>query len=174
MNDIESDIMPYFDDLVLRHKKLITSLCITCASGDEKLADILVQECLIDLFCYRHTLRPDTKRGEESAWVYWRCHHAISHYQRSLQTYNLLPIDKKLADTLPDSSPEYGELLDHLARNLTPIERQAFSLMAQGCSIKEMAEELDMKPSMVKKLRHLIIKKIRNDNPEYIRHENKH
>ena len=68
-----------------------------------------------------------------------------------------------MADTLcePDNS-HLHDTLDSLATLLTPHERRAFYLMAEGCSAEDLAIELGIKHRSAGLRRHRIIEKLRH------------
>lgn len=170
MNGSKQDIETQFDELIAEHWKTISKLCASCASNTGVPVDDLLQECLVDLWVHFCTLQDESGGPFEPASLILCCRNAISHFKRRFLRHSLLPLDDHLAETLPDSdTSKYRELLDYLTRNLSPHDKKAFSFIEQGCSNLELANEMHITPQSAKLLRHRIIKKIRKDNPNYIK-----
>lgn len=152
-----------FELLVGRHRGLIRRLCWWRSSGDESLCDDLVQECYLAMWEHYGTLRPDVAKLQEVAWVVWQCRSVFSRLRFLRRTHLFLPLDDSLADTLaaPDES-SLRDYIDSLADILTPHERQALQLMAEGYNPDEMASELGIKPHSAVQLRYRIIAKLRS------------
>ena len=150
-----------FDDLINRHRKLIRKLCWRHSSGSESQCDELVQDCYISIWRHLPSLRPDSHRLQQTAWVVLQCRSVFSHRQRH-KPPDWLPFDEQLADTLPardDTSRK--ELIEDYAADLSPNERHLLALMMEGYGQKEIAEELGVSVEAAKKMRQRLIKKIR-------------
>lgn len=168
MTGTEDNRYAEFDGLIARHRKLIERLCMWWASGESNLSADYLQECYMSLWEHRDTLRPGSTERQEASWVVLHCRSAVEHYRRRVSVISFLPIDEGLIETLSDpASAPYADdegYLDSLAQGLTRRERQAFRLMAKGYSNRELAEEMGIKSHSARQLRHLIIKKIRNNH----------
>lgn len=158
-----------FDSLIARHKSLINGLCMRYASGDETCCAELRQDCYISLWHYLPTLREGSSLIHETAWVIWHCRSVFSHMRYRRRTHQLLPfenLDEEMADTMAEPEDDgVHETLETLALHLTPEERDALFLMAEGYSAEELAQELGIKHRSAVQLRHRIIGKLR-DNVE--------
>ena len=166
------DIKTAFDALVNQYGKLISSLCVSHTSFTDIPVDDLMQECLSKLWVQLHDFLVNSEPPPPASWVYWNCRDAISHYKRRYYLHQHFSIDTINSESRPDpSSSELSELLDYLARDLTPKEKKAFLLMAKGCTNLELAQTLHLSPASAKLLRHRIIKKIRENNPDYLKHK---
>lgn len=154
---------PQFHALILRHRDLIERLCMRRASGDYHRCAELRQDCYISIWRHLASLRPDASPLQETLWVVWQCRSVFSRLRFLRRTHLFLPLDDSLADTLaaPDES-SLRDYIDSLADILTPHERQALQLMAEGYNPDEMASELGIKPHSAVQLRYRIIAKLRS------------
>lgn len=172
MNEKDRDITTAFDTIVRQYRMLISKLCVSNTAFTDIPADDLTQECLTELWVQFHAYYDNSEDPPKTSWVYWNCRNAISHYKRRYYLHQLFSIDTINPETLPDpSSSELSELLDYLARDLTPNEKKAFLLMTQGCTNLELSQTLHLSPASAKLLRHRIIKKIRENNSDYLKHK---
>ena len=151
-----------FHALILRHRDLTERLCMRRASGDYHRCAELRQDCYISIWRHLASLRPDASPLQETLWVVWQCRSVFSRLRFLRRTHLFLPLDDSLADTLaaPDES-SLRDYIDSLADILTPHERQALQLMAEGYNPDEMASELGIKPQSAVQLRYRIIAKLR-------------
>lgn len=163
MEDNERQLYDRFDSLIARHGGLIDRLCMRHAFGDVNRCAELRQDCYISLWHYLPGLRIGANAFHETAWVVWNCRSVFSHLRYRRRTHRFLPLDDNMADTLsePDNS-HLHDTLDSLATLLTPHERQAFYLMAEGYSAEDLAIELGIKHRSAVLLRHRIIEKLRH------------
>ena len=154
---------PQFHALILRHRDLIERLCMRRASGDYHRCAELRQDCYISIWRHLASLRHDASPFQETLWVVWQCRSVFSRLRFLRRTHLFLPLDDSLADTLaaPDES-SLRDYIDSLADILTPHERQALQLMAEGYNPDEMASELGIKPHSAVQLRYRIIAKLRS------------
>ena len=152
-----------FHALILRHRDLIERLCMRRASGDYHRCAELRQDCYISIWRHLASLRHDASPLQETLWVVWQCRSVFSRLRFLRRTHLFLPLDDSLADTLaaPDEST-LRDYIDSLADILTPHERQALQLMAEGYNPDEMASELGIKPQSAVQLRYRIIAKLRS------------
>lgn len=152
-----------FQALILRHRDLIERLCMRRASGDYHRCAELRQDCYISIWRHLASLRHDASPLQETLWVVWQCRSVFSRLRFLRRTHLFLPLDDSLADTLaaPDES-SLRDYIDSLADILTPHERQALQLMAEGYNPDEMASELGIKPHSAVQLRYRIIAKLRS------------
>ena len=152
-----------FHALILRHRDLIERLCMRRASGDYHRCAELRQDCYISIWRHLASLRHDASPLQETLWVVWQCRSVFSRLRFLRRTHLFLPLDDSLADTLaaPDES-SLRDYIDSLADILTPHERQALQLMAEGYNPDEMASELGIKPHSAVQLRYRIIAKLRS------------
>lgn len=154
---------PQFHALILRHRDLIERLCMRRASGDYHRCAELRQDCYISIWRHLASLRHDASPLQETLWVVWQCRSVFSRLRFLRRTHLFLPLDDSLADTLaaPDES-SLRDYIDSLADILTPHERQALQLMAEGYNPDEMASELGIKSHSAVQLRYRIIAKLRS------------
>ncbi|MBR6900036.1 MAG: hypothetical protein IKN29_07090 [Bacteroidales bacterium] len=127
---------PYgrFDALIARHRQLIHNMCMRRADGNVGRCAELVQDCYIALWHYLPSLREEASHLQEAAWVAWQCRSVFS--RRGKASPSLLPIDDYMAGPLvPDDDDPLRERIDAMAKVLTPHERHALELMAEGYSL---------------------------------------
>lgn len=163
MDNNNRELYDKYDCMIARNGALIEWLCMRHAWGDTSRCAELRQECYISLWKYLPTLREETNVFQERAWVVLHCRSVFSHLAYRRRTHQFLPLDDSMADTIaePDNS-HLRDTIDTLAALLTPYERRAFYLMADGYSAEDMARELGIKHRSAVLLRHRIIKKLRN------------
>lgn len=172
MDDNGRQLYNKFESLIASHRHLIDRLCVRHAFGDVGRCAELRQDCLISLWRYLPSLRDDASPFHERAWVIWHCRSVFSHLRYRRRTHRLLWFDANLPHTVTESENSHlRDTIDALATTLTPHERQAFYLMADGYSAEDMAKELGIKHRSAVMLRHRIIVKLRqksnsNDNKE--------
>lgn len=152
-----------FQALILRHRDLIERLCMRRASGDYRRCAELRQDCYISIWRHAASLRPDATPLQERLWVYWQCRSVFSRLRFLRRSLHFIPLDDSLADTIatPDETT-LRDYIDSLAEILTPYERQALQLMAEGYNPDDMARELGIKPHSAAQLRYRIKAKLRN------------
>lgn len=165
MDDNDRQIYEKFDSLIASHRNLIDRLCMRHAFGDVERCAELRQDCYISLWRYLPTLRENASSFHERAWVAWHCRSVFSHLRYRRRTHRLLWIGENLTDTvLENESSHLRDTIDTLATTLTPHERQAFYLMADGYSAEELAKEMGIKHRSAVLLRHRIIAKLRQNS----------
>ena len=152
-----------FHALILRHRDLIERLCMRRAAGDYHRCAELRQNCYISIWRHAASLRPDATPLQETLWVVWQCRSVFSRLRFLRRSLLFVPLDDTLADSLaaPDES-SLRDYIDSLADILTPHERQALQLMADGYNPDDMARKLGIKPHSAIQLRYRIKVKLRN------------
>ena len=162
MEEYDHQLYERFDRLVARHKTLIDRLCVRYALGDEGRSAELRQDCYIALWHYLPSLREGVSAFHEAAWVMWHCRSVFSHLRRQRSHYVILPINEELAESEADGHDGLlRDTIEVLANRLTPHERRAFFLMADGYTADELAHELGIKHRSAVTLRHRIVEKLR-------------
>ncbi len=158
-----------FHALILRHRDLIERLCMRRASGDYHRCAELRQDCYISIWRHAASLRPDASSLQETLWVVWQCRSVFSRLRFLRRSLHFIPLDDALANTIaaPDETTLH-DYIDSLADILTPYERQALRLMAEGYNLDDMARGLGIKPHSAAQLRYHIKAKLR----QYHRPEN--
>jgi len=153
----------HFYGLIERHKALVESMCMRRASGDSRYCAELRQECYIAIWKHEQQISPDIAPLQETLWVYWLCRSAFSRLRYLQRAHLYVPLDENMADTLADTDDlaPLRDRIEALAVLLTPHERRALELMAEGYTPDEMARELGIKPRSAIQLRHRIIAKLR-------------
>ena len=153
----------HFYGLIERHKALVESMCMRRASGDSRYCAELQQECYIAIWKHEQQIGADVSPMQETLWVYWLCRSAFSRLRFLQRAHLYVPLDENMADTLADRDDlaPLRDRIEALAVLLTPHERRALELMAEGYTPDEMARELGIKPRSAIQLRHRIIAKLR-------------
>lgn len=152
-----------FHALILRHRDLIERLCMRRASGDYHRCAELRQDCYISIWRHAASLRPDATPLQETLWVYWQCRSVFSRLRFLRRSLHFIPLDDALANTIDESDgTTLRDYIDSLADILTPYERQALQLMAEGYNPDDMARELGIKPHSAAQLRYRIKAKLRH------------
>lgn len=152
-----------FHALILRHRDLIERLCMRRAAGDYHRCAELRQDCYISIWRHAASLRPDATPLQENLWVYWQCRSVFSRLRTLRRSLHFIPLDDAMANTIaaPDETTLH-DYIDSLADILTPYERHALQLMAEGYNPDDMARELGIKPRSAVQLRYRIKAKLRN------------
>ncbi len=152
-----------FHALILRHRDLIERLCMRRAAGDYHRCAELRQDCYISIWRHAASLRPDATPLQETLWVDWQCRSVFSRLRTLRRSLHFIPLDDALANTIaaPDETTLH-DYIDSLADILTPYERHALQLMAEGYNPDDMARELGIKPHSAVQLRYRIKAKLRN------------
>lgn len=152
-----------FHALILRHRDLIERLCMRRAAGDYHRCAELRQDCYISIWRHAASLRPDATPLQETLWVYWQCRSVFSRLRFLRRSLHFIPLDDALANTIDESDgTTLRDYIDSLADILTPYERQALQLMAEGYNPDDMARELGIKPHSAAQLRYRIKAKLRH------------
>ena len=97
--------------------------------------------------------------AREALWVYWLCRSAFSRWRLLQRTHTWLPLHNNMSDAGNDSP--LPDSIDALVSVLTPHERGAFKLMAEGYTPQEMARELGITHRSAVQLRYRIVAKLR-------------
>lgn len=167
----------HFYCLIERHRSLIERLCMHRSSGDSRYCAELLQECYITIWKHEKQISADMPLRKESFWVYWLCRSAFSRLRFLHRTHLHIPIEEQMADTIADTEAWTSvgtvdtallhDYIETLSKVLSPYERRAVELMAEGYTVNEMSQELGIKPHSVIQLRYRIIAKLRHHyNPE--------
>ena len=169
MANQEEETYNFYNRLIERHHMLIRRLCWRHSSGSADLCKELVQDCYIVIWNRLSILRRDSHPLQQTAWLVWQCRSVFSHRQRG-QGPELLPLDPDLADTLPAPEPsEQRELIEELAVDLIPFEREVLDNMLQGYTQQEIAKRLGCSPETIKRTKGVIIAKMKKTS-ESINH----
>ncbi|MBO7101751.1 MAG: sigma-70 family RNA polymerase sigma factor [Bacteroidales bacterium] len=147
-----------FDKLMLRHKTLIRRLCWWHSGGESALCADLMQEVAIDLWHYRHTLRPDATEQQERLWVKYHCRSVFSHRRRR-KTIDTESLAEK--HDIAEPAEDLRETIEELATDLNPHERKMLDLLLNGYSIAEIAAQLQIKATSASQLRFRVIEKMK-------------
>lgn len=152
-----------FDSLIARHRTLIDRLCIRYSDNDAELCNDYRQDCYCSLWHHLPSLKENANYFQERSWVAWHCRSVFSHHYNRNKKHQFIPLTKEIADNVVDSdNNEARDTIEALASTLTPHERRALMLIADGYCAEDLAEELGIKHRSAVILRHRIIDKLRN------------
>lgn len=156
----------HFYGLITRHRELIESMCMHRASGDSHYCAQLRQECYIAIWKHEKQIASDIAPLQETLWIYWLCRGAFSRHRFLHRTHLFVSLDETFDDSLaaPDDDDNtcLRDRIESLAAVLTPHERRAVGLMAEGYTPDEMARELGIRPHSAVQLRYRTIAKLRH------------
>ena len=147
-----------FDRLMARHRGLIKRLCWWHAGGKADAVADLMQEVMLHLWRYRHTLRADAGELQEKAWVWIRCRSVFEH-QRRRPRVETVPMEEALHVAAEDTSAR--DAIDRLAADLTAIEHQVLELVLDGYTDGEIGEVLQVSAAEAKRMHATVIEKMR-------------
>ncbi|MDO4216671.1 MAG: sigma-70 family RNA polymerase sigma factor [Bacteroidales bacterium] len=148
-----------FEELLKRHQRLIRSLCWWYAGGDTEKTNDLVQDVMLQLWHYRHMLRPNATAAQERQWVRLHCRSVFQH-QRRRTTIETVPLEETYE--VAADNENYRELIDRLSVDLNDKEQQLLDLLLEGYTNSEMAQALLMSEKEVIALRKQTIDKLKN------------
>ncbi len=148
-----------FDALLARHQRLIRSLCWWHAGGDTAKVRDMIQDVMMQLWHYRHSLRPDASDAEERQWVRLHCRSVFQH-QRRKPTIETVPLEETHEVAANDHSSR--EVIERLATDLDDREQRLLEMMLDGYTNSEMAQTLHTSESEVSLMRKRIIEKMKN------------
>lgn len=152
-----------FYGLITRHKALIERLCMRRTSGDDRLCTELINECYVFIWKHQKQISAGITPLQESLWVYWLCRSAFSRLNFLHKAHLWEPLDESMAENIADvdCNDALRERIESMASVLTPGEREALKLMAEGYTPEEMALKLGIKHQSAIQLRYRIINKLR-------------
>lgn len=152
-----------FDRLMARHRGLIKRLCWWYAGGKADTVADLVQEVMLYLWRYRHTLRGDANEFQEKAWVWIRCRSVFEH-QRRRPRVETVPMEEALHVITEDTSAR--DAIDRLSAKLTPLEHEVLELVLDGYTDSEIDSLLHLVPNEAGLLHTQIIDKMKRKAKE--------
>lgn len=156
MMEEENIVNREFNLLIERHRMLISHLCIRAAWGRTRYVDRLVHECYVDIICHLAERLSAPGPQSEQAWVWGRCHNAISRFWRSRRMLPMLPLDDLEALGGVAGLDDMQLAAADFAATLHGTERRCFLLMAKGASDAELRQALHLTPGSLKQVKHRI------------------
>lgn len=119
-----------------------------------------MQEVLLSLWRYRHTLRPEASESDEHNWVRWHCRSVWSHMVRrpSLPMQDLAALDE-----LPGETNDCHELVEELAVNLDDRECRLLDLYFQGYNIAGAGRMMGLGRKNAYRIYRQMVKKMKNN-----------
>jgi len=147
-----------FDRLVARHRGLIKRLCWWYAGGKADAVADLMQEVLLHLWRYRHTLRADAGELQERAWVWIRCRSVFEHLRRRPKV-ETVPMEEALHVAAEDTTAR--DAIDRLAASLTTLEHSVLELVLDGYTDGEIGEVLHVGTAEARRLHATVIEKMK-------------
>ena len=160
MGDKDTARYSGFDALMERHQELVRTLCWWHAGGDTERTADLVQEVMMSLWHYRHTLRSGASAGEERQWVRWHCRSVFSHLRRKGDV-ETVPLEE--APEVADDDRSGRDLIDRLADGLNDRERQMLELVLDGYTDGEAATALGVTEAEARRLHATVIEKMKRN-----------
>lgn len=156
----EERIKKEFEQLMVRHGKIVEFLCRRASYGREVICQELVQECYVALLRHLMERRVEGMEKGERAWVSMQCRSAIDSYRRKRKRADIVSVHDGMEELLTATHEVTGLTVDELAASLEGAERRCFLLMAEGLSDEELERELGLKHRSVIQMRHNIRKKL--------------
>lgn len=147
-----------FDRLMARHRGLIKRLCWWYAGGKADAVADLMQEVMLHLWRYRHTLRADAGELQEWAWVWIRCRSVFEH-QRRRPKVDTVPMEEALHVAAEDTTAR--DAIDRLAASLTDLEHSVLELVLDGYTDGEIAAVLAVSAAEARRLHATVIEKMK-------------
>ena len=147
-----------FDRLVARHRGLIKRLCWWYAGGKADAVADLMQEVMLHLWRYRHTLRADAGELQERAWVWIRCRSVFEHLRRRPKV-ETVPMEEALHVAAEDTTAR--DAIDRLAASLTDLEHSVLELVLDGYTDGEIASILQVTAVEARRLHATVIEKMK-------------
>ena len=147
-----------FDRLMARHRGLIKRLCWWYAGGKADAVADLIQEVLLSLWHYRHTLRPDATAAQERAWVRLHCRSVFEH-QRRRPEVETVPMEEAQHEAAADTSVR--DAIDRLSVDLDEREHRVLELLLDGYTDGEIAAITGMEEREAKRLHAMVIEKMK-------------
>jgi len=118
----------------------------------------------LQLWHYRHMLRPDSSAGQERLWVRFHCRSVFQHLGRK-NSVTTVPLDTLGEEPAADSE-ERSELLERLATVLNEREHRVLDLVLDGYGNGEIAEAMHLKEKVVLQLRYSMMEKMKKKAQE--------
>ena len=147
-----------FDALAARHQGLIRSLCWWYAGGKADAVADLIQDVMLSLWHYRHTLRADASAAQERQWVRLHCRSVFEHQRRRPQV-ETVPMEEALHVAAEDTSAR--DAIDRLAADLSLLEHRVLELVLDGYSDGEIDNLLSLVPGEAALLHNAVIEKMK-------------
>ena len=147
-----------FDRLMARHQGLIKRLCWWHAGGKADAVADLMQEVMLHLWRYRHTLRSDAGELQEKAWVWIRCRSVFEHLRRRPRV-ETVPMEEALHVAAEDTAAR--DAIDRLTDGLNAQEHHVLELVLDGYTDSEIGEVLHVTPAEARRLHAGMIEKMK-------------
>ena len=147
-----------FDRLIARHRGLIKRLCWWYAGGKADAVADLMQEVLLHLWRYRHTLHVGAGELQEKAWVWIRCRSVFEHLRRRPQV-ETVPMEEAMQVAAEDTSAR--DAIDRLATDLTALEHEVLELVLDGYTDGEIGTAMHMTTAEARRMHDTVIEKMR-------------
>ena len=147
-----------FDALAARHQGLIRSLCWWYAGGKADAVADLIQDVMLSLWHYRHTLRADASAAQERQWVRLHCRSVFEHQRRRPQV-ETVPMEEALHVAAEDTSAR--DAIDRLAVDLSLLEHRVLELVLDGYSDGEIATVMKVSATEARRMHATVIEKMK-------------
>ncbi|MCR5588420.1 MAG: sigma-70 family RNA polymerase sigma factor [Bacteroidales bacterium] len=147
-----------FDALAARHQRLIRSLCWWYAGGKADQVADLIQDVLLSLWHYRHTLRTGATAVQERAWVRLHCRSVFEHQRRRPQV-ETVPMEEALHVAADDTAAR--DTIDRLAADLSLLEHRVLELVLDGYTDGEIATAMKVSAAEARRMHAAVIEKMK-------------
>lgn len=148
--------------LLMRHRNLLWSMCMSRVGGDRDRCQDLLQEVSVALWENMDKLRPNSSARQERAWVCWQARSVFYQVERR-QTLPTVSITSSIADSVTDDEALHRkELLDDLLSKLTPDEQQMVRLYLEGYQGDEIGATMGVSRDTVYQRMRRVVHKLRN------------
>lgn len=150
-----------FGKLLLRHRKIIWSVCYKYAQSDKKLLEDLAQEVMMALYIEFDDLREDANYIQEYKWVKWRSQVAA---RKSWAKYRFgySELDEDTLSPLAITQYLDEEQKEDIMSHLSDDEREVVQFWLDGYSGDEAAEKMNISPDAYYQRKHRIIQKLKD------------
>ena len=148
-----------YTELVLRHERMIRTLCLRRSDNDVDLLD-LAQEVRIELWRRFVTSDGSLRAWPEGLWIFWHTRSAVSHRHRRPRP-ELVMLDRHMVEEITEEENNADRLVDELAEGLPPEYANLLEQLRQGYSVAEIAKASSTPLETVKSRRRRLIELMR-------------
>ena len=154
-----SELFTRYSELVLRHERMIRTLCLRQSDDAELLKD-LAQEVRIGLWERYLACGGNLGVWPEALWVYWQTR-TVTSRRRRLQRAELVRLSEQMVETIAAGDDAAAELVDELAEGLPELYADLLRQLREGYSVAEIAERCGEPLATVKSRRQRLVEQLR-------------